>query len=189
MSTALIIVDVQRDFLPGGALAVPDGHQVIPVLEDFSSLLAIDHVVLTRDWHPANHMSFSDDPEFVDGSWPSHCVQNTPGADIDHHLDKFVRVAPWFSKGTNPTVEAYSGFDGVSDSGGSLLEYLRGCEVETVYIGGLALDYCVKATALDAVEYGFETIVLIDGTRPVTYETGLQAAVEMADAGVVFVRA
>lgn len=183
VTTALIVVDVQKDFLPGGALAVPDGNKVIPVIQKFSEL--VSHVVLTRDFHPPNHISFADPPHFEDKSWPAHCVANTEGAAFDEDLARLFWDKPVFSKGTNPEQEAYSGFDGRHNN--QLLDYyLDDLGVTRVFVAGLALDYCVKATALDAVLYGYDTFVLIDGTRPVAYETGIMATATMADDGVVF---
>lgn len=180
MATALIIVDVQRDFLPGGALGVTDGHRIIRPLIDFGKSYMIDHVVLTRDWHPADHISFSDEPKFVDKSWPSHCVQGTPGAEIDPEIIEAFPDAPIVSKGYDRDVEAYSGFDGTLSDGTTLDEYLHNNFVAGVFVGGLALDYCVKATAFGAWHSGFAVDVLLDLTRPVTYLTGALAVADLA---------
>ena len=185
MSSALIIVDVQRDFLPGGALGVPDGHRVIRPLIAMGDSYMVDHVVLTRDWHPADHVSFSDEPQFKDRSWPAHCVQDTWGAEIDSEIMEAFPNAPIFSKGFQSDTEAYSGFYGRDldrlDEDVSHLAYLLGAlDVGHVYVGGLALDYCVAATVLDAYSAGFNATVLIDATRPVSYVTGALAVADMA---------
>lgn len=186
-NNALIVVDAQNDFMPTGALAVADGHKITRPIRYFNERQA-DLLIFTQDWHPANHFSFAEGtPEYRDGSWPVHCVQNTEGAAIDEDLIEFAEANNTFKKGTNPEVEAYSGFDG---NGGShdepLLTWLRDRSVSKIYIAGLALDYCVKATALDGVRYEFDTTVLVDCTRPVAYETGTLAVVEMVNAGVRF---
>lgn len=183
MSTACILVDIQGDFLPGGALGVPDGHQIIRPAIEFAK--QCDVVALTGDYHPPHHISFSDDPQFVDKSWPPHCVQGTPGALIDPEvLEAFPGVTP-FLKGTVSDKEAYSGFEGYA-LGERLVDFLDDHDVGRVYVAGLALDYCVHATARDAVREGFETIVLLDATRPVSYVTGAKAIADLADEGVAF---
>lgn len=186
-NVTLIIVDVQNDFLPGGALGVPDGFDVIDPIINFSRYAR--RVALTSDWHPANHCSFSDDPKFVDKSWPAHCVQGTPGAQLDPTIARFFEGSPLFLKGTDAAVEGYSGFAGHTADGQSLIDWLHDetddDEDHFIVVAGLALDYCVRWTALDAVYNCFETAVLIDGTRPVTYETGIEAAADLADSGVI----
>lgn len=178
--TALIIVDLQFDFMEG-TLAVPDAHAVIDPIE--SAIGFVDEVVLTRDWHPENHCSFSDEPQFVDKSWPVHCVQGTEGAMIHPYISRLVEGSPVFSKGMNSEVEEYSGFAGGHD-GLSLLDYLDLHGVGILYIAGLATDYCVKATALDAADAGFSTCVLADAVRGVDPTATLVAAGDMADFGV-----
>lgn len=190
----LIAVDVQNDFLPGGALAVPDGDQVIPVLIDLMN--EVDLIVLTRDWHPANHASFSTDPLYVDGSWPSHCVAGTDGAVIDTALYEAAvnsRKMVWIvNKGFKQDEEAYSGFKGIVSEiynapdgfrkenfeGFDLAVAISHLEGEMSYhdilVGGLALDYCVKETALDTPRY-YHTSVILNATRPVNYLTGALA--------------
>ena len=207
MNKALICVDVQNDFLPGGALGVPEGHQAIPALIDMMD--DVDVIVLTRDWHPADHISFEQDgdPMFVDGSWPPHCVRGTDGAAIDHRLyeaavltDKPVLL---IHKGFERDIEEYSGFGGIvadlwnrpsgfdygdfvneDQSPMSLYKALVKLSVTELRIGGLALDYCVKATALDGVKYNFRTYVHLPATRPVTFVTGGVAVYDMAARGV-----
>ena len=161
---ALILVDVQRDFCSGGALPVPDGEKIIPVLnkyiEKFSKAGAL--IVATRDWHPPNHMSFKD----YGGIWPSHCIQGTLGAEFhpDLKLPREVRIV---SKATSADKEAYSGFDGTN-----LERELKDAGIKRVFVGGLATDYCVKSTVLDALRLGFETILLVDAIKGVDAKPG-----------------
>jgi len=160
----LIVVDVQNDFAPGGALPVTDGKQIVPVI----NVLAphFQRLVFSRDWHPLDHCSFDDEPRFVDGSWPQHCVQNTPGAeflgDIHVPLDALV-----VSKGLDADKEAYSAFEETD-----LQASLRGWGAEHLFVCGLATDYCVKATALDAKRLGFEITVILDACRGVDSPAG-----------------
>jgi nicotinamidase/pyrazinamidase len=175
---ALIVVDVQNDFTPGGALAVPAGDKIIPVINRF--LPCFQHRVFTRDWHPPNHVSFSAKPEYRDLSWPPHCVQNTRGAEF--HPD--LQVAPddkIVSKGDRPDIEALSGFQGTD-----LAAWLSGQGVKRVFVSGLATEFCVKNTALDAIRAGFETILVLDAARGIEKPKGSsQAAVQaMVQAGV-----
>lgn len=175
--SALIIVDVQKDFCPGGALAVQEGDQVVARLSQIAAQMtaAGGVVVATRDWHPADHMSF----EAQGGIWPPHCVQGTEGAAFHDNL-----VLPTgtliVSKGTQSDSEAYSGFQGTD-----LAERLRERGIERLYIGGLATDYCVRATVLDGLAAGFETTYLADASRGVEVQPGDVAAAEseMAAAG------
>ena len=146
---ALIIVDVQNDFCPGGALAVPEGDKVVPVINDLIS--KFDKVYTTQDWHPANHMSFKEQG----GLWPPHCVANTKGADF--HPDLKARNAIHILKGTDKNKEAYSGFQGTD-----LADRLKKDGVKRIFVTGLATDYCVKSTALDGLKKGFEVIVVSD---------------------------
>lgn len=152
---ALIVVDVQNDFCPGGALAVGEGDQVVPVLNRL--MPRFPTVVATQDWHPANHRSFA----ARGGEWPPHCVAGTAGADLHPQLDR-AAIDITIRKATEPDQEAYSGFDGTD-----LAEQLRRRGVRRVFVGGLALDYCVDATALDAARNGFATYVVADATRAV----------------------
>jgi nicotinamidase/pyrazinamidase len=171
---ALIIVDVQNDFCPGGALPVDDGDAVIAPL----NRMATEHdvVVATRDWHPVDHHSFADQG----GPWPVHCVQGSEGAELHPDLDRapIQRVVD-----AGDTREA-PGFDKFEDTG--LEDFLRERGVERVHVGGLALDYCVKHTALGARRRGFDTVVHLDATRAVDVEPGdgERAITELRDAGV-----
>ncbi len=175
--SALLIVDVQNDFCPGGALAVRDGDQVVPVLNRYANRFAQAGapVVATRDWHPANHLSFTEQ----EGIWPAHCVRESPGAAF--HPDLVLPEGTLIvSKAQQAEEEAYSGFMGTG-----LAERLRERGVERVYVGGLATDYCVKSTVLDAIREGFDTYFLADAARGVEVRAGDVAAAEreMAEAG------
>lgn len=171
--TALIAVDVQGDFLPGGALAVPRGDEVVEPLTRAAA--AVGLVVATRDWHPPDHVSFV----ARGGPWPPHCVAGTPAAAIHPDVDRLAALV--VSKGSDPDADAYSGFQGTH-----LAELLRALGVRRLVIGGLATDYCVRATALDAVAAGFEVTVLEDAVRAVdaTPGDGERALEEMRSAGV-----
>lgn len=154
---ALIIVDVQNDFCPGGALPVPEGDHVIPALNDYIKIFkkANVRIVATRDWHPSNHVSF----KAQGGPWPLHCVQNSEGARFHPDL-KLPSDTTIVSKATDPLKEAYSGFDGTE-----LANTLEKQGVTRVFVGGLATDYCVKNTVLDARKLGFVTVLLLDAVR------------------------
>lgn len=192
---ALMIIDVQYDFLPGGALAVHEGDQIIPVINDLQK--KFDFIVATQDWHPANHGSFADNHQgkspgdFVQlGNvdqvlWPVHCVQGSPGADFHSDLDqtKWKRI---IQKGTNPHVDSYSGFfDNDRRENTGLSQYLKENGVEEVVVTGLATDYCVKFTVLDAIKEGFEATVVTDATKAVNLSPGdFDAAIkEMVKSG------
>jgi len=193
---ALILVDIQNDFLPGGALAVQGGVEVIPMANRMSERFEL--VVATRDWHPPDHRSFAaTHPGHRPGDvielnglsqtlWPVHCVQGTPGAEFAEGLHRRP-VARVFDKGTERDVDSYSGFFDNGHRRGTGLElFLRERGVETVYVMGLALDVCVLATALDAVRLGFETYVIEDGCRAVELRPGdgARALATMDGAGV-----
>jgi nicotinamidase/pyrazinamidase len=170
-SDALIAVDVQNDFIPGGSLAVNEGDRVVPALNMLIPKFRTR--VFTRDWHPENHVSFSDDPQFVDKSWPAHCVQGTPGAEFHKDLE-VPDDAIIVSKATDPDQDAYSAFEGTG-----LADTLHERGIKRVMVGGLATDYCVKATALDAIREGFEAVVVLDACRGVDVPPGTaKAAVE-----------
>ena len=174
---ALIIVDVQRDFCSGGALPVPEGERIIPVLnkyiEKFSKAGGL--IVATRDWHPPNHISFKN----YGGTWPPHCIQGTPGADFHPDL-KLPKESKIVSKASQADKEAYSGFDGTD-----LERELRDAGIRRVFVGGLATDYCVKSTVLDALNLGFETVLLLDAIKGVDVNPGdsERAIREMLESG------
>ncbi|HEX9919527.1 MAG TPA: nicotinamidase [Pyrinomonadaceae bacterium] len=176
-NSALILVDIQNDFCPGGSLAVKDGDKVVPVVNELQKRFAL--VVATKDWHPAGHSSFA-------SLWPPHCVQETAGAEFVAALDTS-RVARVFLKGTDMEIDSYSGFfDNEHRRATGLGDYLRERGVTDVTIAGLATDYCVKYTALDARMLGFKTTVVADACRGVEVQEGdtARAVEEMAAAGV-----
>ncbi len=168
-NAALILVDIQNDFCPGGALAVAEGDQIIPLVNRLMPHFPL--VISTQDWHPANHISF----QARGGPWPPHCVQGTPGAAL-HPALATDRIAHHFRKASTPDRDAYSEFEGVDDQGQTLDAVLKASGVKTVYIVGLATDYCVRATALDALRLGYETYAITDAMRAVNVEPGDGAA-------------
>ncbi len=174
---ALLIVDVQNDFLPGGALAVPEGDAVIAPLNRMIDRFRARGlpVIATRDWHPANHCSFTSQG----GPWPPHCVADTPGAAFAPAL-RLPDDAVIISKATNPDADAYSGFQGTD-----LAAKLRELGVGRLFVGGLATDYCVLHTVLDALEAGFDVTLLRDAVRAVNLrpDDGAQAIQRMREAG------
>ena len=193
---ALIIVDVQNDFLPGGALAVPEGDRIIPVINELSQ--GFELVFTTQDWHPANHCSFAashpntkiGDQITIDGQaqnlWPVHCVQNTPGAELASNLHPKVVTARIY-KGTDPRVDSYSGFfDNQRKRATGLEALVRQHDADELTIVGLATDYCVKATVLDARDLGFAVTVYANACRAVNLspDDGTKAFAAMRDAGV-----
>lgn len=198
---ALILVDIQNDFLPRGALAVPDGDKVVPVANAMMS--QFDLVVATQDWHPPDHGSFAANHdgkkpgEVIDLHglrqilWPVHCVQGTKGAEFAPGLD-LSRIQRVFPKGTDPRIDSYSGFfDNGHRKSTGLADYLLEKQVSGVFVMGLATDYCVKLTALDAIQkIGFPTHLIRDGSRGVNLNRGdADAAVEeMERANVQIVR-
>jgi len=174
---ALLVVDVQNDFCPGGALPIQGGDAVVRPINKIMGLF--DIIVFSRDWHPADHCSFADSPEFVDGSWPVHCAQDSPGAEFHGSL-RVPLDAMVISKGTDPAREEYSSF-----ARPELALGLRERGVKRVFVAGLATDYCVRATVLDGLSAGFPMVVVKDGCRGVSEETTEAALEEMAAAGVV----
>jgi nicotinamidase/pyrazinamidase len=195
---ALILVDIQNDFVPGGALAVKDGHAVVPVANRLSASGRFDVIVATQDWHPADHGSFAaNHPGKQPGDlielhglpqvlWPVHCVQNTPGARFVDGLT-MAHVDQIFTKGSDPNTDSYSGFfDNGHRHATGLGDFLKNRGVSNVYVLGLATDYCVKFTALDASKLGFHTFLIEDGCRGVELNPGdvKRAIEEMRAAGV-----
>lgn len=165
---ALLVVDVQNDFIAGGALAVAGGDLVVPVINRIAGFFATR--VFTRDWHPANHVSFSAQPRFVDQSWPVHCVQNTWGAQF-HPLLNIRSGDRIVSKGDDPHHEAYSAFHNTD-----LAHWLKASGIRRIYIAGLTTDYCVLTTTLDGLAAGFEVLVLEDAIAGVDVPAGSAAA-------------
>jgi nicotinamidase/pyrazinamidase len=162
--TALVVTDIQNDFCPGGSLAVPAGDAIIPLVNLYIDLFRSQGstIVATRDWHPASHCSFYEHG----GPWPPHCIQGTWGGQFHPalHLPAGCLI---ISKATDPNREAYSSFEGTS-----LAERLREARATTVFITGLATDYCVKHTALDARKLGFRAVVLHDAVRGIDATPG-----------------
>ncbi len=196
---ALILVDLQYDFCPGGALAVARGDETLAVARRM--LPQFQTVVATQDWHPPDHKSFAvNNPGTKPGDvidvggvpqvmWPAHCVQNTPGAELHRDLDR-ARITEVFRKGTDPAIDSYSGFfDNGHRKATGLVEWLRERWISRVYLLGLATDYCVKFTALDARSLGFDVWLIEDGCRAVDLAAGdgERAVAAMRDAGVTIV--
>ena len=181
---ALIIVDVQNDFCPGGALAVSGGDEVVRVLNRVIERFAEAGLPIfaTRDWHPKNTSHF----KTHGGLWPAHCVQGTKGAEFHAEL-KLGNDAVVVSKGMAPDEDSYSGFQATDASGTPLAELLRLKEVGRIFVGGLATDYCVKHTVLDGLAEGFEVVLLADAIRAVNLkpDDGESAIDEMVRAGAV----
>lgn len=180
--SALLIVDVQNDFLPGGALAVPEGDAVIPPLNALAAQFAAAGrpVIASRDWHPPVTTHF----QTHGGQWPPHCVQGTPGAAFPDTL----RLPPGtliVSKGMGADEDAYSAFQARDEQGRPLAELLRERGVRHLYVGGLATDYCVQASVLDALAHGFRVTVLEDAIRAVNLQPhdGARALEKMRAAG------
>lgn len=175
---ALLVIDVQNDFLPGGALGVRNGDRIIPVINRISGFFTTR--VFTRDWHPSNHVSFSRNPQFLDQSWPPHCIQNTWGAQFHPDLtigreDRIVTI------GDNPLEENYSSFHNTD-----LAAELRHQNIRRIFIAGLATDYCVLTSAMDGRQAGFDVLVLEDAVAGVDVPPGsvARALQTMRDRGV-----
>ncbi len=190
---ALIIVDVQNDFLPGGSLAVPDGDKIVPVINTLQDKFEL--VVATQDWHPEDHGSFASNHEgkepfdktLLEGLeqilWPDHCLQSSKGADFTGKLNN-KRIEAIFRKGMEKQIDSYSGFfDNGKKKATGLADYLRGRGVERVFIAGLAADVCVGFTTLDALELGFETFVIEDATKPIDEQNWKEMKNDIASLG------
>jgi nicotinamidase/pyrazinamidase len=190
---ALLLIDIQPDFLPGGALAVPEGDAVLPLVNALQPHFEL--VIATQDWHPQTHKSFAANhdgrqpfeqidlhglPQVL---WPVHCVQGTPGAELAPALQAN-RIETIFRKGTDPEIDSYSGFyDNGHRKATGLADYLRGKGVKQVYVAGLAADYCVYFTAKDALQEGFETFLIEDATRPISPEGFARAKADLVQQG------
>lgn len=182
---ALILVDIQNDFIPGGSLAVPAGDEIIPLVNDLQQ--SFELVVATQDWHPENHKSFASNHSgkipferiLLHGMdqvlWPDHCIQGTPGAEFSARLN-LKKVEGIFRKGMDPEIDSYSGFyDNGHKRSTGLAGYLRERKVTRLYVCGLAGDYCVFFTAKDALKENFETFIIEDATRSID-STGFEKA-------------
>ncbi len=196
---ALILVDIQNDFLPGGALAVPNGSQILPIV---NALLAcpFDSVAASKDWHPHDHGSFAASHGKAVGEqimlrglpqqlWPVHAVQGTFGAEFSDGLD-IGKIHKTFYKGADQWIDSYSAFfDNGHNKSTGLAEYLRKQGVKDLYLVGLATDYCVKYSVLDALKLRFNTFVVVDACRGVDLQTGDSdsALVEIQSAGATLV--
>ncbi|WP_210464874.1 bifunctional nicotinamidase/pyrazinamidase [Rufibacter roseolus] len=195
---ALLLIDIQNDFIPGGALAVPEGDAVLPIVNALQP--HFDLVVATQDWHPADHKSFASqhagkqvfETTQLHGLdqvlWPDHCVQGTPGAEFSPALE-MNRVEAIFRKGTDPKIDSYSGFfDNGHLKSTALAEYLKGKQITEVYLVGLAADYCVYFTALDALQEGFTTYFIEDATRAINAEGFAKAKADVQAKGGLFIQ-
>jgi len=190
---ALLLIDIQNDFLPGGALAVPQGDEIIPIVNKLQPQFNL--VVATQDWHPPDHKSFASNHEGkkvfekidLDGLeqvlWPDHCVQGTAGAELSKQLDT-KKVEAIFRKGTDPEIDSYSGFyDNGHRKSTGLADYLKGKKIKELYIAGLAGDYCVYYSAKDAIAEGFTTHIIEDATRPIHQENFEKARQDILQIG------
>jgi nicotinamidase/pyrazinamidase len=193
--TALLVIDVQNDFIPGGQLAVPEGDLIVPLINQLGG--QFKQVIIAQDWHPSGHASFAsshpnrqpyDEIQLPYGKqtlWPVHCVRDTPGAALHAELD-LPHAQLIIRKGCNPDIDSYSAFleaDRTTTTG--LAGYLKERGIDTVYMVGLALDFCVMFSALDARAAGFNTFVVLDACRAIDLQGSLAVAIErMQVAGV-----
>lgn len=179
---ALLIVDVQNDFCPGGALAVPEGDRVVPALNEYAQKFARDGfpVFASRDWHPQVTRHF----KAQGGPWPPHCVAGTPGAAFHPQL-KLPEHASVLTKGTDPEDDGYSAFEAADAKGQKLSDVLKKDDVATLYVGGLATEYCVRASVMDGLKSGLDVVVLLDAVRGIDVNDGdvARALDEMIRAG------
>jgi nicotinamidase/pyrazinamidase len=175
MTKALLIVDLQNDFCPGGALPVKDGDKIVPVINSVIDLFSI--VAASKDWHPLNTEHFE--------KWPVHCVRNSSGAEFHQNL-KTDKIEKIFYKGTTAKDDGYSAFEATNYD---LKKFLTDKHVNTLFICGLALDYCVKETALDSVGHGFQTYIISDATKAVaqTEENINYVINELSSRGIKFI--
>ncbi|AJA70058.1 MULTISPECIES: bifunctional nicotinamidase/pyrazinamidase [Myroides] len=195
---ALLVVDLQYDFLPGGSLAVEDGDKIIPVINTIQK--QFDLIIATQDWHPDNHKSFASQhpghnlfdlinlngiPQVL---WPEHCIQGTRGAEFTTEWDT-TKVAAIFRKGMNVEVDSYSGFyDNDHQHSTGLLGFLKDKEVKELYVCGLAAEFCVYFSAKDAQEAGIKTFFLDFATKPITAEGLVNAKKEMETLGITILK-
>ena len=180
---AVLVIDVQNDFCPGGALAVPEGNMVVPIINDIIAVATKRGMPIfaSRDWHPEETMHFNT----KGGKWPPHCIQTTKGAEFHPEL-KLPTNRILISKGTEADEDAYSAFEGKDGYKMTLRGLLDAQSVKKIFICGLTLDYCVKATALDAKKYGFEVLIFENATRAVNInpDDGIKAKFELWNKGI-----
>jgi len=200
---ALIIVDMQNDFMPGGSLPVEEGDQIIDGINNIAELFTKNNasIILTQDWHPKEHLSFASNhpgmrpgDEYQTGAigpvlWPDHCVQNTHGSEFHEDLKK-ENAHAIIRKGYHPEIDSYSGFieyDKKSETG--LAGFLKSLNIKRIFVCGLALDYCCFATAMDGVDFGFQVYFIVDLTKGIDLPTGnISNALEsMENKGITFV--
>ncbi|AKD03614.1 bifunctional nicotinamidase/pyrazinamidase [Pontibacter korlensis] len=190
---ALLLIDIQNDFLPGGSLAVPEGDAIIPVVNKLQDKFEL--VVATQDWHPINHKSFASQHEgknvfetinlngLEQVLWPDHCMQGTVGAEFSKEMEQN-RVEAIFRKGTDPEIDSYSGFyDNGRLKTTGLADYLRGKSITEVYLAGLAADFCVYFSAKDALTEGFKVYYVEDAVRAINAEGFEEAKADLVQRG------
>jgi len=196
---ALLVIDVQNDFIPGGSLAVPGGDEIVPLINRLGR--SFNQVVLAQDWHPAGHASFAsshpgkqpfDTTQLPYGEqtlWPDHCIQGSQGAALHPALD-LPHAQLIIRKGCNPDIDSYSAFmEADRQTSTGLAGYLKERGIDTVYVVGLAMDFCVMFTALDARIAGFKTIVVLDACRGIDIEGSMETAIRrMQTAGVELIQ-
>ncbi|WP_297432563.1 bifunctional nicotinamidase/pyrazinamidase [uncultured Cetobacterium sp.] len=198
---ALIVVDVQNDFCQGGALAVKDAHEIIPIVNKVIDLFNKNHhlVIATKDWHPANHKSFAKNSNGVIGEigilnnlpqvwWPEHCIENTHGSNFHPALKEIKHI---IYKGTNFEIDSYSGFfDNGKLKSTELLPLLKSNQISEIFVLGLATDYCVKYTVLDALDLGFKVNVIEDGCKGVnlSFDDSNKALKKMTEKGANIIK-
>lgn len=190
---ALLIIDIQNDFVAGGSLAVPGGAEIVPLINELQA--RFDLVVATQDWHPATHKSFASNnigKQIFEHTnlqgldqvmWPDHCVQGSYGAELVKELNPN-KIEAIFRKGTDAEIDSYSGFyDNGHRKSTALAEYLRGKQIDEVYVVGLAADYCVYFTAKDAIKEGFTTYIVEDAVRAITVQSFDMAKADFSTMG------
>lgn len=178
-NSALIIVDMQNDFLPpNGALPVPDGDKIIQIINQYIEKFKGNKIFATADWHPENHISFKE----RGGPWPPHCIQNSKGAEFHSEL-KLPEGVVVVKKASDPDKDAYSGFEGTD-----LAQKLKESGIDTVFVCGVATEYCVKNTVLDALKYGFRTYLLQDAIKGINEEDSKRAMEQMKNEGAILVQ-
>ncbi|RKS55541.1 nicotinamidase/pyrazinamidase [Gillisia mitskevichiae] len=195
---ALVIIDMQNDFIPGGSLAVADGDEILPIINELQN--KFDLVIATQDWHPLDHSSFAiNHPgkkefeilklnEIDQVLWPVHCVQNSEGAEFHQELNSN-KIEAIFRKGTNKEIDSYSGFyDNAHLKSTGLAGYFKDKGVSTLYFCGLAADYCVYFSIIDALKEGFEAILIEDATKAISQENFEKAKIEILHAGGKIIR-